>query len=53
MTAWDTLDNTLREPLAPVCYRLDSALNTVRVEEMPLGCVVVGEGGGDLACVAL
>lgn len=32
MTAWDTLYNTLREPLAPVCYRLDSALNTVRVD---------------------
>ncbi|MDX6328608.1 MAG: hypothetical protein QOI83_991 [Streptomycetaceae bacterium] len=32
MTAWDTLYRTLREPLAGVCYRLDSSLSSVRVE---------------------
>ncbi|MFJ9680545.1 FAD-dependent monooxygenase [Streptomyces sp. NPDC101194] len=32
MTAWDTLYRALREPLAGVCYRLDSALRRVRVE---------------------
>ncbi|WFR74239.1 FAD-dependent monooxygenase [Prescottella defluvii] len=32
MTAWDTLYRTLREPVAGVCYRLDSALKRVRVE---------------------
>ncbi|WP_327369533.1 FAD binding domain-containing protein [Streptomyces sp. NBC_01217] len=32
MTAWDTLYRALREPLAPVCYRLDSSLRTVRVD---------------------
>ncbi|MFF3734900.1 FAD-dependent monooxygenase [Streptomyces sp. NPDC002476] len=32
MTAWDTLYRALREPLAGVCYRLDSALRQVRVE---------------------
>ncbi|MFJ2269815.1 FAD-dependent monooxygenase [Streptomyces sp. NPDC087849] len=32
MTAWDTLYRALREPLAGVCYRLDSALRRARVE---------------------
>ncbi|MEU6019047.1 FAD-dependent monooxygenase [Streptomyces sp. NPDC047515] len=32
MTAWDTLYRALREPLAPVCYRLDSSLRSVRVD---------------------
>ncbi|MFB7498484.1 FAD-dependent monooxygenase [Streptomyces sp. NPDC056161] len=33
MTAWDTLYRVLREPLSEVCYRLDSELNRVRVED--------------------
>ncbi|MFE9352772.1 FAD-dependent monooxygenase [Streptomyces olivaceoviridis] len=32
MTAWDTLYRVLREPVAGLCYRLDSALTRVRVE---------------------
>ncbi|MFK0109997.1 FAD-dependent monooxygenase [Streptomyces sp. NPDC091217] len=32
MTAWDTLYRVLREPVAGLCYRLDSALRRVRVE---------------------
>ncbi|MEV4127285.1 FAD-dependent monooxygenase [Nocardia sp. NPDC049707] len=32
MTAWDTLYRVLREPIAGLCYRLDSALSRVRVE---------------------
>jgi 2-polyprenyl-6-methoxyphenol hydroxylase-like FAD-dependent oxidoreductase len=32
MTAWDTLYYALREPLADLCYRLDSALADVHVE---------------------
>ncbi|MEV6028289.1 FAD-dependent monooxygenase [Streptomyces sp. NPDC052036] len=32
MTAWDTLYRALRDPLAGVCYRLDSALRRVGVE---------------------
>ncbi|MEU8976350.1 FAD-dependent monooxygenase [Streptomyces monashensis] len=32
MTAWDTLYRVLREPVADLCYRLDSALRRVRVE---------------------
>ncbi|MER6609576.1 FAD-dependent monooxygenase [Streptomyces sp. NPDC000927] len=32
MTAWDTLYRALREPLAGVCYRLDSALRRLRAE---------------------
>ncbi|MGW1163330.1 FAD binding domain-containing protein [Streptomyces sp. NPDC002519] len=33
MTSWDTLYRALRDPLAEVCYRLDSALSRVRVED--------------------
>ncbi|MFC9078361.1 FAD-dependent monooxygenase [Streptomyces sp. NPDC057062] len=32
MTAWDTLYRALREPLAGVCYRLDSTLRRVHVD---------------------
>jgi 2-polyprenyl-6-methoxyphenol hydroxylase-like FAD-dependent oxidoreductase len=32
MTAWDTVYRTLREPLAEVCYQLDSTLRRVQVE---------------------
>ncbi|CAM5636664.1 MULTISPECIES: FAD binding domain-containing protein [Streptomyces] len=32
MTAWDTLYRVLREPVAGLCYRLDSALTRVRME---------------------
>ncbi|AUA07975.1 monooxygenase [Streptomyces sp. SID8382] len=32
MTSWDTLYRVLREPVAGLCYRLDSALRRVRVE---------------------
>ncbi|MEV5544437.1 FAD-dependent monooxygenase [Saccharopolyspora shandongensis] len=33
MTSWDTLYRALREPLADVCYHLDSSLKTVQVED--------------------
>ncbi|ASQ99849.1 monooxygenase [Streptomyces sp. 11-1-2] len=32
MTAWDTLYRALREPLAGMCYRLDSTLTRVHVD---------------------
>ncbi|WP_406502421.1 FAD-dependent monooxygenase [Streptomyces sp. NBC_01602] len=32
MTAWDTLYRALREPLAGMCYRLDSTLTRVQVD---------------------
>ncbi|MFG2693394.1 FAD-dependent monooxygenase [Kitasatospora sp. NPDC048407] len=33
MSAWDVLHRTLRVPLDEVCYRMDSALRHVRVED--------------------
>ena len=64
MTSWDTLYRALREPLADVCYHLDSSLKTVQVEDHDVAAtgqvddevgpvrhhfeIVVGDEGGDL-----
>jgi 2-polyprenyl-6-methoxyphenol hydroxylase-like FAD-dependent oxidoreductase len=46
MSAWDTLFSALRDPLADVCYLLDSALTRVDLES---GCVTATFGSGHVA----